>query len=127
MSQQWIDGQTLAEHLMSADMNHIRGVTFQILKLGMPVSSLYPHQEEALTHLMACPVSTILHLSTVSGKTCVAFELMFRVLQEHSETKVVWASYPTTLIRQFMVRLTQISLNLPEDLRFCWVNSGYDI
>jgi DNA repair protein RadD len=123
MSKKWIDGQTLAEYLMSAEMDHIRGVTFQIPKSGLPVPSLYPHQEEALTQLMARPVSTILHLPTGSGKTRVALELIARVLQEAPKTKIVWASYPTTLIRQSMARLAQLSSNLPEGLRFCWAKS----
>ena len=123
MAKEWTDGQTLAEYLMSAEMDHIRGVTFQIPKSGMQVPSLYPHQEEALTHLMARPVSTILHFPTGSGKTRVALELIARVLQAVPETKIVWASYPTTLIRQSMARLAQLSSNLPEGLRFCWAKS----
>ena len=123
MSKEWIDGQTLAEYLMSAEMDHIRGVTFQTPKSGLPVPSLYPHQEEALTQLMMRPVSTILHFPTGSGKTRVALELVARVLKENPETKILWASYPTTLIRQSMARLAQLSSNLPEGLRFCWAKS----
>ena len=123
MSKEWIDGQTLAEYLMSAEMEDIRGLTFRIPKSGLPVPKLYPHQEEALAHLMARPVSTILHLPTGSGKTRVALELIARVLQETPTTKVLWASYPTTLIRQSMARLAQLSSNLPEGLRFCWAKS----
>ena len=123
MSKEWINGQTLAEYLMSAEMDHIRGVTFQTPKSGLQVPNLYPHQEEALTHLMKRPVSTILHFPTGSGKTRVALELVARVLQKNSETKILWASYPTTLIRQSMARLAQLSSNLPEGLRFCWAKS----
>jgi DNA repair protein RadD len=123
MSNEWT-GQILAEYLMGTDLEDVRGVTFRIPKTGLPVPELYPHQKEALTKLTARSVSTILHLPTGSGKTRIALELIARVLLEKPQTKIVWASYPTTLIRQSMIRLAQFSSQLPTDLRFCWEKSN---
>jgi DNA repair protein RadD len=122
MSNKWSDGQTLAEYLMSAENEEVRGITFQLPSVGLPVPKLYAHQKEALSKLTRS-VSTILHLPTGSGKTRIALELIATVLKENPQTKIIWASYPTNLIRQSMTRLAQFSQKLPKDLKFCWAKS----
>ena len=59
MSLEWSSGQRLAEHLMIASPEQVRGVTFQIPATGLPVPPLYPHQQEALNQLVSRPVSTM--------------------------------------------------------------------
>ena len=108
---------------MSAENDTVRGVTFTIPKIGIAVPELYAHQKEALNSLISRPVGTILHLPTGSGKTRIALELIAAVLEQNPETKIIWASYPTSLIRQSMSRLVQFSDRLPKNLTFCWAKS----
>ena len=94
---------------MSAENDEVRGVTFTIPEIGVAIPELYAHQKEALDSLISRPVSTILHLPTGSGKTRIALELIAEVLEQNPKTKIIWASYPTNLIRQSMTRLAQFS------------------
>ena len=108
---------------MSAENDEVRGVTFTVPEIGISVPELYAHQKEALNALISRPVSTILHLPTGSGKTRIALELIAAVLEQNPKTKILWASYPTNLIRQSMTRLAQFSKRLPKNLTFCWAKS----
>ena len=108
---------------MSAENNEVRGVTFTVPQIGVAIPELYAHQKEALDSLISRPVSTILHLPTGSGKTRIALELISAVLKQNPKTKIIWASYPTNLIRQSMTRLAQFSQRLPKKLTFCWAKS----
>ena len=123
MSKKWNNSQALTEYLMSAENDTVRGVTFTIPKIGIAVPELYAHQKEALNSLISRPVGTILHLPTGSGKTRIALELIAAVLKQNPKTKIIWASYPTNLIRQSMTRLAQFSQRLPKNLTFCWAKS----
>ena len=123
MSKKWNNSQALTEYLMSAKNDEVRGVTFTVPNIGIAIPDLYVHQKEALNELTSRPVSTILHLPTGSGKTRIALELIAAVLKQTPKTKIIWASYPTTLIRQSMTRLVQFSEKLPKNLTFCWAQS----
>ena len=121
---QFSEGQKMAEYLMSAKSDEIRGVTFSVPNDDSPIPPLYPHQTEALERLRARDRSTILHLPTGSGKTRIALEFIAETLKRAPQTTIIWGSYPTTLIRQAMVRVAQFSPKLPEGLRFTWAKSG---
>jgi superfamily II DNA or RNA helicase len=123
MPGKWSDGQALAEYLINAESEAIRGVTFSIPATAVSVPPLYSHQKEALARLTGRPASTILHLPTGSGKTRIALEFIAVTLRAAPQTKIIWASYPTTLIRQVMVRVAQFSARLPIGLRFTWAKS----
>ena len=123
MSKKWKHSQALTEHLMSAENDEVRGVTFTVPEIGMPIPDLYAHQKEALNSLISRPISTILHLPTGSGKTRIALELIAATLKQNPKTKIIWASYPTNLIRQSMIRLAQFSQRLPKNMTFCWAKS----
>lgn len=119
-----LNGASLAEAIMSAESSEIRGVTFTVPPDDRPIPPLYPHQEEALERLRARPsVSTILHLPTGSGKTRIALEFIAELLHREPTTTILWASYPTTLIRQAMVRTLQLSPRLPTGMQFVWAYS----
>ena len=116
-------GTRLAEYLLTAASDEIRGRPFTVDIGGDDVPPLYPHQIDALDALEARSASTILHLPTGSGKTRIATEFIARTLRRAPDTHVLWASYPTTLLRQAMVRLAEYGAELPAGTTFAWLAS----
>ncbi len=116
--------EALAAFFVRAESDELRGRVFTIDGDGDEIPPLYPHQAEALERLEARDASTILHLPTGAGKTRIATEFIARLLARQPEAHILWASYPTTLIRQAMVRLAEYGPRLPAGTRICWLGSG---
>ena len=73
---------------------------------GTKKNYLFAHQQETINAIGDLqPESGIIHLPTGSGKTRVAIELMANRLNENPNCRIIWASYPNTLIRQAMTRV----------------------
>jgi DNA repair protein RadD len=117
------DHASLAAFLLRAESDELRGRHFTVDADGPDVPPLYAHQADALDRLESRNASTILHLPTGAGKTRIATEFMARTLRRAPETHILWTSYPTTLIRQAMVRLAEYASKLPEGTRFAWLRS----
>ena len=108
--------------LEDGDQNDLRGKVIILpnhsLRGNQP---LFEHQVEALQLFKKNGGRNgIIHLPTGAGKTRVAIQIIADRLHSDRNERIIWATYPTVLIRQAMLRIAELSYLFPPGTRMRW-------
>lgn len=109
----------------SIDDRDLRGLPFELAGEGNDPGPPYKHQSVGLDRMerggaYRPPVSGILHYPTGAGKTRVAMQFIARALGQNPRHRFIWATHTKNLLRQSMVRMTELSALFPRATRFAW-------
>ncbi len=117
---------SLISTLRECGLAGIRGVAFELPKtFERGKQPLFQHQAEAVDAFRKnSQNSGIISLPTGAGKTRVAIEIVAQLLNADPKHRVIWASYPLTLIRQSMLRIAELGPMFPDGTSILWKEPG---
>ncbi|MFB6350721.1 MAG: DEAD/DEAH box helicase family protein, partial [Bradymonadaceae bacterium] len=112
--------------LQESAQEDVRSELFELPNESQRDQPLFRHQSEAMEAIRDNGwESGILHLPTGSGKTRIALEYMAERMERNPNERILWASYPTNLIRQAMVRVAEMGGMFEAGTRMIWYDGDW--
>ena len=112
--------------LQESTRDEVRSCIFELPGESQRDQPLFRHQSEAMDAIRANDwESGILHLPTGSGKTRIALEYMAERMARDPNERILWASYPTNLIQQAMVRVAEMAGMFEAGTRMIWYDGDW--